>query len=89
MSDWQDIATAPKDGSYIVAGRFGRDLELIYVKHCRWMSAGEIAVLEGDWGHPEDYDPAWCDEDDDPIYPTHWIPLPAPIKPAPAAEQVA
>lgn len=78
MMDWKPIATAKKDGSYIIAGRFRPSGELVWVKHSRWMSADDIASCYG--GSPEDYDAGWADgeDEDEPCYPTHWMPLPEP-----------
>ncbi len=75
---WQPIESAPKDGSYIIAAKFGRSQELAWVKHSRWITAGEIADLEG--GEPDEYDPGWTDGNDDsePCFPTHWMPLEPP-----------
>jgi hypothetical protein len=72
---WQPIESAPKDGSYIIAAKFGHSQDLAWVKHSRWITAGEIADLEG--GEPDEYDPGWTDGDDDsePCFPTHWMPL--------------
>lgn len=80
MTHWQTIDTAPRDGSYIIAARFGEDLELKWVKHSRWITAHEIA--EDDDDDPSEYDDAWTDGNDDfePAYPTHWMPLFAPAK---------
>lgn len=78
---WQPIATGPKDGSYIIAGCFGSLRSLVWVKHSRWITTQEIAELEG--GEPEDFSPGWTDGDDDsePCYPTHWMPLQPPALP--------
>lgn len=77
MTSWQPIEAAPKDGSYIIAGRFGPSLELKWVKHSRWITAEEIA--DG-WSEPEEFNASWTDGDDidEPIYPTHWMPLEPP-----------
>lgn len=79
MSEWSDISTAPKDGCYIIAARFGIDA-LEWVKHSRWMGTGEAAERYG--GEPEDYRPGWTDgEDEDEIcHPTHWMSLIPPTK---------
>lgn len=78
MSDWQTIDSAPKDGGYIIVGRFRNGDELCWVKHSRWITAAEIAENEG--YDPEDCESAWTDgnEDGEPCFPTHWMPLPAP-----------
>jgi hypothetical protein len=75
---WQKIETAPRDGSYIIAAKFGVGKSLAWVKHSRWITAGEIADIEG--GTPDEYDPAWTDGNDDgePCFPTHWMPLEPP-----------
>lgn len=78
--EWRPIETAPKDGGYIIAGRFGRSEELIWVKQSRWITAREIADDFG--GEADEYEDAWTDGDDDsePCYPTHWMPLTAPSR---------
>lgn len=79
MSEWQPIATAPKDGTRI----------LLYFPHNDVAIGGcWMEVTDGDWesGYKKwhewvvdnelffmDDDPAFC-------YPTHWVPLPAPLK---------
>lgn len=75
---WQDIATAPRDGRYIVAARFRNGNELCWVQHSRWITVAEIIEIEG--GDEDDWDAGWTqgDQDDEPIYPTHWQPLPEP-----------
>jgi hypothetical protein len=83
MADWQPIETAPKDGSYIIAGRFRNGDELCWVKHSRWLTPEDILEYEGE-GAAEDYEAGWSDGNDDSelCYPTHWISLPAPQVPA-------
>jgi hypothetical protein len=78
MSDWQPIETAPKDGSYIIAAKFGKSQELGWVSHTRWITADEIADLEG--GDPDEFIAGWTDgnDDDEQIYPTHWMSLEPP-----------
>lgn len=80
MSEWQDIVSAPKDGSYIIAARFSGQA-LKWVKHSRWITADEIAEIE--CGEPDEYEAGWTDGDDDgePCYPTHWLPWPLPPSP--------
>jgi len=75
MTVWKTIDSAPKDGSYVIAARFGRDKELLWVKHSRWITAQEIAGTYGD--DPDDVEAGWTDGNDDyePIYPTHWMEL--------------
>lgn len=81
MDGWQPIETAPKDGSYIVAGKF-TDQALGWVRHSRWITEVEICDLEG-WGEASDFIAAWTSGNDDgePCYPTHWMPLPTPPAP--------
>lgn len=83
---WQPIETAPKDGSYIIAGRFGPSQELKWVKHSRWITAEDAAEDARHTGFPsaqaDDFDDAWangCDEYES-CYPTHWMPLEPPAK---------
>ncbi len=75
---WQPIETAPKDGRYIIAGRFRRGDELVWVKHSRWITASEAA--DSFDGEEEDYVAGWVDgeNEDDACIPTHWQPLIAP-----------
>lgn len=79
MSDWQPIETAPQDGSYIIAAKFGRSQELAWVQHSRWITAEEIACVED--GDPADFCAGWTDgnRDDEPCFPTHWAPLEPPV----------
>ena len=71
MSDWQDISTAPKDGTLLLLGRF--------VKRCLYKRDGFIVVDR--WHLPEHeagytgwgkFNKAWP--------PTHWTHLPGPPK---------
>lgn len=75
MSQWQDISTAPKDGTYFLA-------------HGAFMPRGGFAVIRyggengtaGAWGEyiwatPDSGVSTWAE-----LVPTHWMPLP----PAPA-----
>lgn len=75
---WQTIETAPKDGRYVIAARFGPDQELRWVMHSRWVTAEECAECYG--GSPREYEAGWTagDNEDDDVYPTHWQPLLAP-----------
>jgi hypothetical protein len=73
VTEWQDIATAPKDGTLILAYCAGeRNPRWRY--HC------------ASWDHvAED----WCDEESgSDCQITHWMPIPAPPN-APAATVVA
>ena len=88
---WQDIATAPKDGTSIFIYRKDWDCAPV----AQWMdypsnpvldASGDYSWMQG-WGHDtmffcvgeEDY---WLGWDGDPM-PTHWMPLPTSPEPAP------
>jgi hypothetical protein len=88
---WQDIATAPKDGTDIFIYRKDWDCAPV----AQWMdypsnpvldASGDYSWMQG-WGHDtmffcvgeEDY---WLGWDGDPM-PTHWMPLPTSPEPAP------
>lgn len=79
--EWQDIESAPKDGQFILVARFRDGDEFCWAKHSRWITAEELADNDG-LGDPDDFEAGWTDgnEDDEPCYPTHWRPLPAPPK---------
>jgi hypothetical protein len=77
MSEWQDIKTAPKDGSTFLAFD-ADDGGGIYcgVVACRWMHADEDDEWESEWIVSEvggDSELHGCNL-------THWMPLPAPPK---------
>lgn len=71
---WQDISTAPKDGTRIlVAGSpYGPA-----VKIAEWGSGPYLGRVKG-------YKQCWTDQPGHEIFPTHWMHLPAP--PALASE---
>ncbi|MBC7986284.1 MAG: hypothetical protein H7X93_06385 [Sphingomonadaceae bacterium] len=71
MTDWKNIGTAPRDGSYIQ----GRD-ETGKIFACRWYSRDEIAEYNGS-DQPEEWDSAWYAEDDayEELFPNEWRPL--------------
>lgn len=84
--EWQDIATAPKDGTCV----------LLYKPDERMVGEYTLAGYWGEWpGYPE----GWIAADGKPQgyfseaanapqgYPTHWLPLPAPPKAALEQEQ--
>lgn len=76
--EWQPIETAPRDGRYIIASRFRNGDELCWVQHSRWITVAEIIEMQG--GDEDDWDAGWTEgnEEEEPIYPTHWMPLPPP-----------
>ena len=75
---WNPIDTAPRDGRYIIASRF-RDGELKWISHSRWITAAEIAEIEG--GDECEFDPGWTSgsDEDEPAFPTHWLELVPPV----------
>lgn len=75
MTNWQPITTAPQDGRLILSARF-KDSEIKWVREACWVSAEDMAEMHG--GEPNEYEPAWATlgDDSDPIYPTHWSPVP-------------
>ena len=60
--EWQDIATAPKDGTRFLAYQKGEPIQ-----ECWWCE--DFPEWQG-WQNDNDWD---SDPD-----PTHWMPLPAP-----------
>lgn len=67
--EWKPMATAPKDGSFILAKLAHGD-----PKKVRWASAEESADLRG--GEPDDYFDVWEDEDGgDWADPRGWKPI--------------
>jgi len=85
MSEWQDIKTAPKDGSFILLHCPNGQLESgdvtvgAYWKEDRHSENGRFML--GKWwgwlGMDGDGMSSWCE-------PTHWMPLPAPPAPLPS-----
>lgn len=78
MSEWQDISTAPKDGTYVLlwSPDFGGDVQI-----------GSFRV---DGGFSGNDDPLWLNNTFDdfsvgyasvPLSPSHWMPLPTPPAP--------
>jgi hypothetical protein len=69
VGEWQDIATAPKDGTHVVV--FARRGLNGKVRRTRRSCFANVAHFEPGWGwltSPSDYQ----------IHPTHWQPLPEP-----------
>ena len=83
MSEWRDIATAPKDGSWFLA--FEADGEIPYL--CYWEK--DLYAPNGGRGGPSGwFAQNWMDRWGDrpqAEQPTHWMPLPAPPSPTPDA----
>ncbi len=76
--DWQPIATAPRDGSFILLSGEGR---VSIGKYHEDKGQILIAAKEPYW---DDYDHSYWDRyetDDSWFQPTHWMPLPAPAAP--------
>lgn len=66
MSEWQDISTAPKDGTKVLL--YSKDDESEIIEVCYWIEEGI-------------YDePGWfcSDEEFCFVHPTHWMPIPDP-----------
>lgn len=84
MTDWQPIDTAPKDGRLILSARFNEGV-IKWAREACWVSSEDMADMNG--GDPEEYDPAWASlgDEDDPIYPTHWVAMPDPPSTSPAS----
>lgn len=83
MSEWQPIATAPKDESFVLLYVPHQQLEtgpVVMGMHWRDEQRDDAGKFKkGRWYHvgngwlgvEADLRPAWCE-------PTHWMPLPAP-----------
>lgn len=88
MGDWQDISTAPRDGTPVLARIPGHGEDNVIA----WLDGfiGDSGDC-GAWGFVEDQEApdCWTDgvcwdtnEDGKPsARPTHWMPLPEPPKP--------
>jgi len=64
-SSWQPIETAPRDGTAILAA-----WNMLY-KAKRW-TVQPVVFLYGGWLH------SWDEDEELPLEPTHWMPLPQP-----------
>lgn len=87
--EWKPIATAPKDGTHLLAWSKGWGYFA-----CRWYTPEQLAEYEDELqpfrppNDPADYDGGWFTLGDvDEQTPTHWMPLPPP--PAPEAGDVS
>ena len=65
MSEWRDISTAPRDGTWMLGweGPSGTSCGILVM---RWKP-------EGSW-----FEEGWYDDGKRQAEPTHWMPLPAP-----------
>ena len=63
MSEWQPIATAPKDGSWI----------MVYWKTMRISMFPMIVFWDEGWEPANDFLKDYGE-----VWPTHWMPLPEP-----------
>jgi hypothetical protein len=72
MMGWQPIEAAPKDGSDVLVCEASGDMSIAHFLTWDGNGAGWVGLCRG-----ED---ASCDRDGYPVvlYPTHWMPLPAP-----------
>jgi hypothetical protein len=81
MSEWKPIETAPKDGRDIL---LSNNEERHYED--RWVVAGSYEKRRyknsrgGKLTKSGFYNQFLDNDDDGPIYPTHWMPLPEPPK---------
>lgn len=67
LTEWRDIATAPKDGTEIVA--WDRSDRII----CHWHKSPSCAGgWVTHWETVSGYDVGW-----NTVHPTHWLPLPS------------
>jgi hypothetical protein len=85
MTDWQPIATAPRDGTHILA--YGWEYTTHYSEPgrmqqreiwCKWNNTWMFVEADGGLFHRE---PCRSDEHWEPcrtFNPTHWMPLPEP-----------
>lgn len=70
--EWQEIETAPKDGTWIVAvGRLRNNPLLLRACLTRWAQHTDPPVYAEGWSYSA---PGYSDLFD----PTHWMPLPDP-----------
>lgn len=86
MSQWQDISTAPKDGTHILVGApfrkfeaqpgyvVARDSEPAFVAEACWGRSWSDATNRWIAPHSDQDEQGGCHEYD----PTHWMPLPTP-----------
>lgn len=79
---WQDIASAPKDGSTIIGLSYFTNGDVSSINLVQWITAAEIAEIEG--GSPDEFRDGWDCEGDE-VSPLFWMPfkLPAPPSPTP------
>ncbi len=76
MAEWQDISTAPKDGTPIIAFSPDAIEPRIYIlMWTEWVNAEDETDIDGNWT-----DLANDQEFDATV--THWMPLPLPPKEA-------
>lgn len=82
MTTWQDIGTAPRDGTRILA--FGCDLHgdpLLCVVEWYVHKSGFYEPVEGTELFrytDQEYELGWQGAGFTPWHPTHWMPLPSP-----------
>lgn len=71
--NWQPIDTAPKDGTWLLLFRPGKEGNRIAEARWRgnWMDKGSYEWGGNSWCYPENSQP------------THWMPLPPPPKEQP------
>lgn len=65
-NEWQDISTAPKDGTRVIVGVWVHD-------------AFDDETFWADWIESySEFKPHWGEDDTNGDEPTHWMPLPPP-----------
>jgi len=84
MSEWQDISTAPKDGTAVLLFE-PMESRFIADGFVQGPRVGEmLGIGVGHWIWPDWSEPYWADYfDGDRLMsdPTHWMPLPPPPSP--------
>ena len=75
MTEWQDISTAPKDGTVLI-GKIPFENPLCETRKIKWVS-GWCSLYEMEWAGMKKA--TWLKLNDQ-HQPTHWMLLPAPPK---------
>ena len=82
QNEWQDISTAPRDGTEVLVWRDHMGILLArFTSAAEFLTDAELEEWEGDTAHQEDWFAAdfvsGCRLEAD-CSPTHWQPLPPP-----------
>jgi hypothetical protein len=78
MSEWKDISTAPKDGSYILVAPC--PVAVFDHEYGDWTETKSFVAWPVYWS-----DGAWRTNENTEYFPTDWMPLPPP--PAPKGDK--